>query len=429
METIAAIATALSPAGIAIIRMSGDKSVQIASKLFDKPLEEPRKLYLGTFSKDGFAEKCLCVRFKEPHSFTGEDVIEFQVHGGVTLAREILNACIQSGARMAEPGEFSKRAFLNGKMTLTQAEGTIDTIQATSDAELRAAYRLVSGGLSATIESMRLKIIDTISSVEVVLDYPEEDLEAPHDFYDTVQQALRQADRLLATRKAGMIVKDGLQIALLGKPNVGKSSLLNALLGVERAIVTPVAGTTRDHISESLLYRGVKFNFIDTAGLRESTDEAEAAGIRHSRKIADGCDVAILLVDGTRDETDEQILNSINAPKLIVANKADLSKPQPPYDLAVSAKTGEGIEQIKEKLYHLYLDEGVIADGEILTNERHYAALVAAKSALQRASEAPALHLAVVDLRDAVAELGKIDGSTVSEDVTNSIFAKFCLGK
>ena len=434
MDTIVAVGTALSESGIAIVRISGEDCVNMVTQLFrfkGKSLAdcEERKMHLGTFSYDGISDVCLGVRFQAPYSFTGEDVVELHLHGGVRLAMHAVQACIAKGARLARPGEFTQRAFLNGKMTLAQAEGTAHAISAASDAELRASFALSSGTLSVKIGEISDALIDLISDIEVAIDYPEEDVEVAS--LDVLQEkialALRDVEKLLDTRHTGKIVADGLNIALLGKPNVGKSSLLNALVGEDCAIVTDVAGTTRDRLTERIQHRGVRFNLVDTAGLRESDDLVEKIGIDRSREAAKTCDLALIVTDHTFGAEDEDIIASVTCPKIIVANKTDLGASHG--DHLVCAKTGEGVEELKQKIYDTYVDGDVIAGGMMLTDARHVSALTEAKNCLVRALECFEPAVMTVDLRQAVAELGKIDGATVSEEITDAIFAKFCLGK
>ena len=276
MDTIAQISTPLGSGGISVIRVSGNKSLDIAKKVFSfkkEPSEiEPRHMYFGNINCDGFTEQCLMVYFKAPFSYTGEDVVEFQCHGGEYLTTQILKACLNAGARLAENGEFTKQAFINGKISLDEAESVIDMINATSDAELKANSKILKGELYKKISQIQKDIMDAIVNLEVSIDYPEHDDEAlgVDNLKNVLLSARAKLEELATTATQGAIVRSGINVAIVGKPNVGKSSLLNALLGEERAIVTSVKGTTRDILRETINYKGLKLNFIDTAGIHKS---------------------------------------------------------------------------------------------------------------------------------------------------------------
>ena len=315
METIASISTPMGTGAIAIVRMSGKNSLEIAFKLFvNKSLTinniVPRMLYLGNIK--GLNEKCLMVYFKAPNSFTGEDMVEFQIHGGVLLCQEVLSLLIKNGARLAENGEFSKRAFINGKMSLDEAEGIIDVIDATQKAELEAGFELLNGRLLKTITKIQNELTTLTASLAVTVDYPEYDDE-PQELNHAKQQiesVKQEIDLLLKNSEYGKQLKTGVKVAIVGKPNVGKSSILNALLGTDRAIVTNIAGTTRDSISEQMIYKGLKIELIDTAGLREGTDIVEQLGINKTKELIKSANLVVFVISKEGiDEQDKEIYN------------------------------------------------------------------------------------------------------------------------
>ena len=335
-KTIAVISTPIGSGAISIIRMSGSESLNIALKVFSSKKiknEEitPRYLYLGDFKFNDVKEKCMMVYFKAPFSYTGEDLVEFQCHGGEYLTKKILEALLSQGATLAENGEFTKRAFLNGKMSLDEVEGVIDIINANSDAEMKTAYSLMKGRLYKEIKSYQDTLTELLADLAVTIDYPEHDdeeitLEKVEENLVTIKNGI---ENLLKTEKQGSLIKYGIKVALVGKTNVGKSSLLNALLGTNRAIVTDIEGTTRDIISETICYKDIKLNFIDTAGIRESSDKVEQIGIQKSRETIDEADIVLFLIDSSRDlDNDElELLKYIETKNhIIVLNKKQSNK-------------------------------------------------------------------------------------------------------
>lgn len=444
MDTIASISTPHGTGAISIVRMSGSKSLQIALQLFsykkNEPLE-PRKLYLGDFSWGEIKEKCLMVYFKAPYSFTGEDMVEFQIHGGEYLTEQVLSACLEKGARLAENGEFSKRAFLNGKMSLDEAEGVVDVIEATSKAELKAGYELMNGRLFKEIEAMQNLLTQTLARIEVTMDYPEHDDEYSEKIHtkQVLEQILEKIDGLLKNSEHGEYIKSGVNIALVGKPNVGKSSLLNALLGEERAIVTEIKGTTRDTIKETLLYKGVKLNFIDTAGLRHSEDIVENIGIQKTKEILKTANIICFLIDSSQeiDDEDHEIYKQIKQYNpIIVLNKTDIkSITKIPFEneiIEISAQTGQGIENLKEKIYKRTIKEKIDTSQIVLTNKRHIENLKSAKEKVKNAIdvvENVSSDIVAFELKQIWNELGKITGVTENEKIIDEIFSRFCLGK
>ena len=313
-STIAAISTPIGVGGISIIRVSGKDAYKIASKVF-RPFKiddfniEPRRMYLGEFKAENFNEKCMMVWFKAPYSYTGEDVVEFQCHGGTVIAKGVLDALINNGATLAGAGEFTKRAFVNGKLTLDEAEGVMDMINAESESEVRAGYNLLQGNLSKEINQIQEQLTKMMAKIEVTLDYPENDYEeqTAMETVASVNGIIERLEYLLKTSTTGQIVKNGSKVLILGKPNVGKSSLLNAILNYDRAIVTSIKGTTRDMLEETYTYKGVKFVLTDTAGLHEANDEVEKIGIEKARQAINYADVVLLVLDSSTKITDEDI--------------------------------------------------------------------------------------------------------------------------
>lgn len=443
-KTISAIITPIGVGGVSIVRLSGDNAVKIADKFFCaannlKPSSfDARKLMYGTFNGKTVKDKCLCVVFKKPNSYTGEDVVEFQCHGGIKLASNILEEVNESGATLAECGEFSLRAFLNGKMNLSEAEGMIDLINAESDSELKAGYSLLNGTLSQKVNAFQESIVDLISDIEVSFDYPEEDIEYTESkkAKEKIEKLIEELDVLIASSKTGSIIKNGINCVIVGKPNVGKSSLLNALINKNKAIVTDIAGTTRDVIEDAFEVNGVKVNVLDTAGIRETKDIVERFGVEKSKELIGVADIILFVVDSScpLDEKDAQILSLLSGKKyLTIYNKADrLKKPKIANAIYTVAKTGEGITELKQKIYDLLINKSVISGGLIITNARHTNALKKAKDALQSALagiENFTLDLIAIDLKESYEALGEITGTTSNEEILDSIFSKFCLGK
>jgi tRNA modification GTPase len=437
MRTICAISTPIGTGGISIIRLSGYQSLEIAKKIFspykskwDKV--EPRKMYLGKIKTPNFTDKGLCVYFQAPNSYTGEDIVEFHLHGGNALTQGVLSQCLELGAGLAEPGEFTKRGFLNGKLSLSSAEGVIEMINAQSEAEVNAGYNLLDGTLNKQCKQIQDEITDVLAQIEAALDYPEEDLEilALAEAKKQIEQFLKTLKKLKDTQNTARFVKDGIRIAIAGKPNVGKSSLLNALIEYDRAIVTEIPGTTRDTIDEIFSYKGINFIITDTAGLRNADDRIEQLGIERSYKSIKNCDVVLFLIDNTYDEIDKKLLKDINKKNIIIIkNKSDISDRLDNADMLISAKEGKGISELKERIYNMFIDRKIISGGLMLTNARHLAAINRAFNSLQQALTADQPDLMAMDLKETWDALGEITGTTVSETIIDRIFEKFCLGK
>lgn len=443
-DSIVAISTPIGNGGISIVRLSGNTCFSIADKMFISKKQQPssfedRKLYLGTITTSQFKEKALCVIFKAPNSYTGENMVEFQCHGGVKIAQGILRECLQNGARMAKNGEFSMRAFLNGKMTLEETEGMIDMIQAKSDAEVRAGYALLNGELSKKTTVMQNELTDILADIEVSFDYPEQDMEytTAQKTKQRLQQIVKDITSLLQTSHQGKIIKHGIQTLIVGKPNVGKSSLLNALLGEEKAIVTSIAGTTRDIVEDSYEYKGLRVELIDTAGIHETEDVVEKLGIDKAKKYINQADIILFVLDMSvpYTEKDEAIYQLIQNKKyIVVKNKQDAKiwNKNFTHQVEISALTKQGINELKEKIYTYAQDTSVSQNEIILTNERHIACLQQAKqnieNALQTIDEI-SLDAISVDLHLAWEALGEITGTTANEEIITAIFSKYCLGK
>lgn len=443
MDTIAAIATPLGTGAVGIIRLSGESALEIAARVFSpyklNSLKDavPYMMYLGRLDCGGVKDRALAVFFRAPASYTGEDMVEFHCHGGAALLGHVLNGLLSLGARIADRGEFTRRAFLNGKMDLSDAEGVIDMINGESAAAVNAGYRLATGGTSAAVRALTAPLLDVIAHMEAALDYPEEMEEESRLAAKPVIDALIEKTRaLLLTCRRGSIVKNGITAAIVGETNVGKSSLLNALAGRERAIVTEIAGTTRDSIEESVEWRGVTLRFIDTAGIRESADPVESLGIRRSRNIASSSDIVLLVSDGSRPNNAKksELLKNIDekTPVIEVVNKSDIMPKKKSSGFSISAKTGENIDALKDKIVETVLGENIDASGELITSLRHKEALERALTSLISAKEnfdAVPAECTLLDLRAAYSAFGEITGDTADEKIIDTIFAKFCLGK
>lgn len=429
--TIVALSTARGRAAIAVIRMSGDASIDIAKKIFSPMPQSPNLLKVGKLQTKHFTEQAMCVYFAAPRSYTGENMVEFHCHGGNAVAQAVVQACLDAGATPAQNGEFSKRAFINGKQNLSNAEGIIEMIDAESAAAAKAGADLMENKLGKQIAELQNTLLDVIAQTEATLDYPEEDLELP-----TISQTKAQLNSicgklntLIATSTLGKIAKSGIDVAIVGRPNVGKSSLLNALLGQDRAIVSDVQGTTRDTLSESVIYKDVKLNFVDTAGIRNTEDVIEAEGVRRARKAADSADVVLNVTD---DPTDRMVYPTVR-PQIRIFNKCDLYDELPccTDSLTVSAKSGN-VECIKEAVYDLF-SAGEIENSDLLiTNARHLDCLQRAATHLQQAQkqcDVATLDVVASTLQLAWQTLGEITGSNAGEEVIDRIYSKFCLGK
>lgn len=448
-DTICAISTAIGVGGISIIRVSGDDALKVVSKFFTaKNFSvdniKPRYMYLGKFNLGDFSEHCLCVYFKAPNSYTGEDLVEFQCHGGVAITNLILKTIMSSGVRLAEAGEFTKRAFLNKKISLDEAEGVIDIINAESDSELKAGYNLLQGNLQREIAKIQKELTDTLAFIDVNFDYPEYDIEdiTSSEVLTRMHKLEEQILDIRKTADTGMTIKNGCRVVILGKPNVGKSSIMNALLNYNRAIVTDIKGTTRDTLEETFTYNGVKFIIVDTAGIRESDDTVEKIGVDRSVEAINMADIVLLILDGSCElsEDDQKIINLIKDKKvLVVVNKNDLGQKldtsKLPFNniIKTSALLKNGINDVKQKLFDMMIDEKIMNSSVIITNTRHINALDRALESLKNVIESlnnhVSLELVAVDIYNVWSVLGEITGETNNEEIINSIFMNFCVGK
>ena len=437
MDTIAAISTPLGAGAIGIVRLSGEQALSIALRFFTSPKiksgEEilPNVLTLGTFSDGGIKEKCMMVLFRAPKSYTGEDIVEFHVHGGTYLAGRVLEALLGAGAKLAGPGEFTRRAFLAGKLTLDEAEGIRAMIGAESEAELREAYTLMSGRFDARINGILQKLTEVLSVMEASLDYPEEMADEADDSMEKAKSVREELAALAESFKTGKLIKGGVTVAIVGKTNVGKSSLLNRLLGYSRAIVSDVHGTTRDVVGESILHKGVKINLQDTAGLRETRDEVEHIGIERSLAAAKGADVVLFVAEAgeTPNEHDLANIRAFSKKVLLVNNKIDIyGTTQEGFN--ISAKTGEGVDVLLDEILRVTVGDSRAA--ETLTEERHADCVRRALRSLEEALSAfreTNTECVLVDLRESIDALSEIGGGSATERIINDVFSRFCVGK
>lgn len=450
-DTIAAIATGAQVSAIGIIRLSGDRAIDIVDSLFfpasGKAMgdSESRKLVYGSLrDREGaLLDLCLCTISRGPNSYTGEDTAELQCHGSPVVLRAALEEIFALGARQAGPGEFTKRAFLNGRMELTAAEAVADMIDAESVECAKNAAGQLSGAIDKKAEDIYSALTDISSHYHAVLDYPDEDIEdfRLEAYRGTLEQAIRTLRALLATFDRGKLMQSGIPAAIVGRPNAGKSSLLNALLGYDRAIVTSVPGTTRDTIEEKLRIGSICLRLTDTAGIRATEDEVERIGVQRSRSAMEKAMLVLAVIDGSRElsEEDREIIAAAEAAPhgLVVLSKQDLAQRSGPVDtclpvVELSAVTGEGIDRLEKAISELFPVPQVPA-GEILTNARQAEAVKRALDYLDAALEAMGSgatpDIVLTETEGAMSALGELSGRTVREDVTNRIFQRFCVGK
>lgn len=455
-ETIAAISSSAGHSGIGVIRISGDEAIEIADKIFksnkkDKSLKDAQS-HTAHFGRivDGEKEidEVLVIVLKNPHSFTGEDTVEIDCHGGALVLRKVLDLVIKNGARVAEPGEFTKRAFLNGKMDLSQAEAVMDLINSQNDFALNSSMSQLKGRVSEEIRKIRSEILYHTSFIESALDDPEHiSLEGyEEEIKKMVQENISKIQRLIDTFDDGRMMKEGIRTVILGKPNAGKSSLLNLMLGEDRAIVTEIEGTTRDTLEETINLGELSLKIIDTAGIRKTEDTVEKIGVNKAKEMANNADLIIFVMDGSKelDENDKEIIEMIKEKQaIILVNKSDIEtvisidKIKEISDREVilfSAKEGTGIELLENKIKEMFYEGKVSYNDQVyITNSRHKEALDNALASLRQV-EASILagmpeDFYSIDLMGAYVELGLIIGESVEDDLVNEIFSKFCMGK
>ena len=443
-ENISAIATPAGRGGVAIIRISGKDPLSVAEKMFTPVGRtsvrafQPYRMYPGTIDGGNFSDYGLCVYFKAPFSYTGEDVVEFHCHGGESISRGILKQTFRLGATPAGKGEFTKRAFLNGKLSLSSAEGIADMINGESEAEVKAGFLLYSEKLTGKVKLLQSELTTLLAGIDVSVDYPEEDIEEQHvtKLKEELEKISDKISEIMKGYAVGKKIKSGVTVAICGKPNTGKSSLLNKLLGYEKAIVSDVAGTTRDAVEGVIEIEGRKFNLYDTAGVRESGDKIENIGIERAESIMKSADVVVFVADLTKgiDEEDQKVLEMVSGKPLIkVFNKLDaLSQAKKAdADVYTSAITGEGLEKLKSLLFEKGFSERG-EDAAFLIEERHFNALVRAKESIEKgifACGREPLDLIGIDVKESWDALGEITGETATETIIEEIFSKFCVGK
>ncbi len=453
-STIAAISTPYGTGGISIIRISGSEAIAIADKVFKassgKPLcdAESHTIHHGhIYASDGSRlDEVLVSVMKAPRTYTGEDTVELNCHGGLFATKRVLEEVLKSGAQNASRGEFTKRAFLNGKTDLCRAEAVIDLINSKTNLEQSISVNHLGGALSEKINSLRDSLLTLIAHVQVLIDYPDEELEplSEDEFLNELKSIRQSADRLLATSEAGSLIKSGIDTAIVGKPNVGKSSLLNLLSGEEKAIVTDIEGTTRDAIEQSVSIGGITLNLADTAGIRETNDRIEAIGVELSKKYIEKSKLIIFMADAISgiDKNDVEIIEALtNKPSIALINKSDaaaladetLIKEHFDRVINFSVKNKDGLNELESAIKEMF-EIGEIENGsDIITNARHKDALFRAKLALDSAISAIESGISVdttfIDIEDAISALGEIVGLTVSEEVVDKIFHSFCVGK
>jgi tRNA modification GTPase len=455
-DTIAAIATPKGVGGIGIIRISGPKAEEIGHRLF-KPKKNPfplqsHHLYYGniiSLDTGAILDEALLSIMRKPHSYTGEDTVEINCHGGPVVLEAVLQETLKAGSRLAEPGEFTKRAFCNGRLDLAQAEAVIDLIMAQSSRGLSLALSHLRGDVSKKVQSLRSSLIEILAHLETLIDFTEEDIDISpsSELSDAIQHIIDDIEEILATYSEGKTVRDGLSIIITGKPNVGKSSLLNRLLGEKRAIITPVPGTTRDFIEEVLLIKGIPVKLIDTAGIREAKDQIEAEGIKLVWEKVSSADIIIMLLDGSTciTEEDKEVIEKNKGKEFILAiNKADLPPQIRGNDLDkiipgadpiwISAKYGDGIPELTQKIYELTVGNKRTTESDVmLSNLRHKVAFEKARDLLTDAynniRQGVSPELAAFDIKESLEQLGDIIGETTNEDVLDRIFSTFCIGK
>lgn len=444
-ETIAAICTPPGNGGVAMIRISGPQAVEIGNKIFSKDLAsiDSHKIAYGSFldTQKQEVDQGLIVKMLAPASYTGEDVVELFCHGGHLITQKVLQCTIDAGAFFARPGEFTERAFLNQKMDLSQAEAVQSLIAAQNEYALKIASNQLEGGLSKKIKAMQKALIDQAAIIEAWVDFPEEGIEfsSMDEIITHLENTQQEMNLLITSYENAQVLKEGFTLCLIGRPNVGKSSLLNQLLKKERAIVTPIAGTTRDTIEETLMIEGMQYHIMDTAGIRKEAEEIEKEGIVRAKRAAQKADLILLVLDAQSSLTreDQELLNEIKDQKhLVVWNKIDLKdsvESVAKHEVKISAMKGDNIESLYQEIHQMMISSAHYKDQVYLTERRHKEALVAAKEHLDqvisglKTSSSP--EWLTFDLKSALKKLSEVIGIDVTESILSSIFSKFCIGK
>ena len=455
-DTIAAVATGIGEGGISIIRLSGDKALAIASSIFrgkngksllDIKTYTMRYGHIIDKNSGDIIDEVIVSYMKGPRSFTAEDTIEINCHGGIVATNRVLEEVIRAGARVAEPGEFSKRAFLNGRIDLSQAEAVIDIIRAKTELSMKSALAQAEGRISREITNMRNRILGVLAHIEATVDFPEDDLElaTAEKIKVDLAEVIAYLEDLISSANEGKILREGLNVVIVGKPNVGKSSLLNALVMENRAIVTEIAGTTRDVIEEYINIDGIPLKIVDTAGIRETEDIVEKIGVEKSKQKINEADLIILMLDVSRklDNEDKEIIEFMKDKNyILILNKVDLdselnveeiSHLNKEHIIEISALMGTGIDRLKQLIKGMFFKGQVTANDLMVTNNRHKEALIRAKEKSEAALKTLELGLSIdfasIDARDAWTSLGEITGDTMEEDLLDKIFSEFCIGK
>ena len=445
-DTIAAISTALGVGAISIIRISGDKSLEIINKIFSKDLSKAKSHtihYGNIIDNEEVIDEVLVSIMLAPKTFTKEDIIEINCHGGISTTNKVLELVLSNGARLAEPGEFTKRAFLNGRIDLTQADGIMNLIEAKTDISRKMSINQLNGETSNIIKTIRTKLINIVSNIEVNIDYPEyEDIEVVtlETVYPQVLSIEKEIAKIIKLSEDGKIINEGINIGIIGKPNVGKSSLLNTLLEEEKAIVTDIEGTTRDIVEGKIILNGIVCNIIDTAGIRETDNLVEQIGVTKSYNIIDSSDLIIMILNNNEEITDEELelLSKIkNKNHIIVINKTDLPNKLNLYvedSIKISIKDNTGIEQVKNKIIEIFnLDKIETTDLSYLSNARSISLLKQSldkiKECITNIKEGSPIDIIELDLKDCWNILGEIIGETYTDELIDEMFSRFCLGK
>lgn len=449
-DTIAAIATPLGRSGVGIVRLSGSESARIVCELVQRP--RPLKARRATFAKlpassSSIGDQVIVTHFPRPHSYTGEDVTEVSAHGSPVVLQGILRAAIDRGARLAEPGEFTLRAFLNGKLDLVQAEAVADLIDAVTPLQARAAFDQLDGTLTTVIREIETRLFDLMARLEASLDFPEEGYHfvAVKAARVELEELRGRIERVLRGAVRGRLVREGTTVAIIGSPNVGKSSLFNALIQAERAIVTPIAGTTRDLVTERVDLGGLSIALVDTAGIRDARDLVEVEGVARARQAASHAELAIVVLDGSRElDDDDHALMSATAsrPRVVAINKSDLGETWPADAIGnaaavrISARTGAGLDALTSLLNAALIGDSPERDAPSVTNVRHIVLLERSQEVLSRAiasvtgsKEPISEEFLLADLQEAIAHLQEITGRRTTDDLLHHIFKNFCIGK